>query len=422
MVVAMGIGRFAFTPILPLMQRDLGMSHVVAGWLASLNYLGYLAGAVACTAAPRFFRSQVVGGCTLILSLATTLAMGMTISPFWWGILRLMSGAASAVLFIVISAEVGESLARRGYGHWFGALYGGVGFGIAVSGLIVPQLDKAGGWSMAWTGIGSLAVFCAVTGAVLGRTRDYSPTVVPVNMERTAGLRVILPLAAAYFLEGLGYIVIATFLVAIIAATPGLEPFAPYSWVAVGIAAMPSTVLWPYLARRVGNRRALLAAYGIQVAGILVSRHAVSVAQVLFAAVTFGGTFLGITAMTLAEGSLRMGKNGRQAAAFLTAGFSIGQMLGPVIAGKLAAHQDGFALPLLMAAASVMCGCLFTIFDKHYSTGKPIGKELRHAVRQHQDNQGGSHPGAESPVDPGSNTIAGRCAGQEPGDDSRCHR
>ena len=184
-------------------------------------------------------------------------------------------------------------------------------------------------------------------------------------------MRIILLLATAYFLEGLGYIVTATFLVAIIATTPGLEALAPYSWVAVGLAAVPSTVLWPYLARRIGNQRALLAAYAVQIAGILVSRHATSVVEVLFAAVSFGGTFLGIVAMTLAEGNLRMGKEGRRAAAFLTASFSVGQMLGPVIAGMLADRQDGFALPLLLAAASVTLGGLFIVLDRRYQLHKP---------------------------------------------------
>jgi predicted MFS family arabinose efflux permease len=180
----------------------------------------------------------------------------------------------------------------------------------------------------------------------------------------------ILLLAMAYFLEGLGYIVTATFIVAIIATTPGLETFAPSSWVAVGLAAVPSTILWPYLARRIGNKRALLAAYAIQIAGILVSRHATSVFEVIFAAVTFGGTFLGIVALTMAEGNLRMGKDGRRAAAFLTASFSVGQMLGPVIAGMLADRQDGFAMPLLLAAASVTLGCLFIALDRQYQLHK----------------------------------------------------
>lgn len=366
MAVAMGIGRFAFTPILPLMQRDLGMTHSVAGWLAGLNYLGYLVGAIVCTITPRILRYPLLGGGTLLLSLATTLAMGLTVSPLGWGLLRLLGGIASAVLFIIISAEVAESLARRGYGHWFGALYGGIGLGIVLSGLIVPQLDRIGGWSVAWLGIGGVALFCALAGTTLGRTSDYSPSIVAESPDQAVGLRPILLLASAYFLEGLGYIVTATFLVAIIAATPGLATFAPYTWVAVGLAAVPSTVLWPYLARRIGNRRALLAAYAVQVAGILVSRQATSIFEVTFAAVTFGGTFLGIVALTMAEGNRRMGKGGRRGAAFLTAAFSVGQMLGPVIAGVLADRQDGFALPLLLAAACVALGCLFIVADRRY--------------------------------------------------------
>jgi predicted MFS family arabinose efflux permease len=353
------------------MQRDLGMSNTVAGWLAGLNYLGYLAGAIVCTIAPKLLRYRLIGGGALLVSLTTTTFMGVPLSTFWWGSMRLAGGVASAILFIVISAEVGESLARRGYGHWFGSLYGGIGLGIALSGLIVPQLDKAGGWSAAWTGIGGLAVLCAIAGMALGRTRDYSPSIAAGIPDRTDGLRSIRLLAMAYFFEGLGYIVTATFIVAIIAMTPGLEAFAPYSWVAVGLAAVPSTILWPYLARRIGNKWALLAAYAIQIAGILVSRQATSIVEVIFAAVTFGGTFLGIVALTLAEGNLRMGKEGRRAAAFLTASFSVGQMLGPVIAGMLADRQDGFTMPLLLAAASVTLGCLFIALDRRYQPHKP---------------------------------------------------
>lgn len=370
MVVAMGIGRFVFTPILPLMQRDLGMTHTLAGWLAGLNYFGYLAGAVICTLVPQLLRSRTIAGGALLLSLTTTIFMGASLSEVWWGGMRLTGGMASAVLFIVISAEVGETLARRGYGHWFGALYGGVGFGIALSGLIVPQLDKAGGWDAAWIGMGGISTIFAILGMALGRKRVYATTATAGPAEPAAGLRSIWILAAAYFLEGLGYIVTATFIVAIIAVTPGLEPFAPYSWVAVGLSAIPSTILWPHLARRIGNKQALVAAYVLQAAGILVSARASSIAEVLFAAVTFGGTFLGIVALTLAEGKMRMGKQAGRAAAFLTASFSVGQVLGPIIAGSLADQQEGFALPLLLAAASIILGGVLVALDRRFSTPK----------------------------------------------------
>ena len=366
MVVAMGIGRFVFTPILPLMQRDLGMSNSVAGWLAGLNYLGYLCGAIVCSVSPWLLRSRLITGGSLLVSIATTLFMGATISPQWWGLLRFTGGFASAVLFIVITAEVGETLSRRGYGHWLGTLYGGIGLGIALSGLVVPLLDRIGGWHGAWYGAGVLAAILATTGVLLGRRREL---VKPITIEES-GLPVSLArvrlLSVGYFFEGLGYIVTATFLVAIISLTPGLEGFAPYSWVAVGLAAVPSTILWPYLGRRIGNRQALPCAYALQAAGILVSIGAESIIAVLFAAVSFGGTFLGVVALTLTEGNLRLPGDGRRAAAFLTASFGVGQTLGPVFAGVLADIQEGFAVPLMLASGCVVLAGLCVVLDRQF--------------------------------------------------------
>ena len=94
MMVAMGIGRFAFTPILPLMQRDLGVSHSLAGGLASLNYVGYLAGALVCAVWPRLLRSTLITLGALITCIATTVLMGLTLSPLWWGSLRLLACGA----------------------------------------------------------------------------------------------------------------------------------------------------------------------------------------------------------------------------------------------------------------------------------------------------------------------------------------
>lgn len=366
MVVAMGIGRFVFTPILPLMQRDLGMTNSMAGWLAGLNYLGYLCGAVLCSVKPGLLRLRVVAGGSLFVSIATTFFMGAVLSPEWWGLMRFAGGFASAVLFIVITAEVGETLSRRGYGHWLGTLYGGVGLGIAISGLIVPPLDKIGGWDGAWYGMGLLAAILAAAGVLLGRRREL---IDPMTIDQTRNrdsLASVRLLAVGYFFEGLGYIVTATFLVAIIASTPGLEDFAPYSWVAVGLAAVPTTILWPYIGRRIGSRKALLAAYTLQAAGILVSVGAESIVAVLFAAVSFGGTFLGIVALVLSEGNRRMPGDGRRAAAVLTASFGVGQMLGPVFAGILADLRAGFAIPLLAATACVVIAGLCVVIDRHF--------------------------------------------------------
>ncbi len=366
MAIAMGVGRFAFTPILPLMQRDLGLSNSIAGWLAGLNYLGYLAGAVLCSFVPRLLRSRYIAVCSLLLSIATTLAMGLTVSVFLWGTLRLASGLASALLFIMISAEVGESLVKRGHGHWIGALYGGIGGGIALSGLMIPWLDRFGQWSGAWIGIGGLTAVLAILSFVITKDKRGDQKFSSMQTYESKNLLCLWPLVVAYFFEGLGYIVTATFIVAVVAMTPGLEAYASYSWVAVGLASIPSTVFWPLLSRHVGKKNALLAAYAIQAAGIFVSIHADTVFEVMFAAITFGGTFLGIVALTLAEGTLRIKHGEKQATAILTVSFGAGQIIGPLVAGYLADLQKGFALPLLLAATCTMVGWVFTAVDRHF--------------------------------------------------------
>jgi predicted MFS family arabinose efflux permease len=366
MMVAMGIGRFAFTPILPLMQRDLGISHSLAGGLASLNYVGYLAGALVCAVWPHVLRSTLVNLGALLTCIATTVLMGLTLSPFWWGSLRLLAGGASALLFVVIAIEVSENLARNHHSSWNSALYGGIGLGIAVSGACVPALDRIGGWSGAWLGMGALSVLLALVGIAVAGKRHVAIDV-PDAAERPAGrLSGLGRLAPAYFLEGFGYIISATFLVTMIAHTPGLGGFAPWSWVAVGLAAAPSTILWQQVALRIGVRQALTAAYLLQACGILLSIGGGSIFRAGLAAIIFGGTFLGIVALVMAEGVRRSGTEGRRAAAILTVCFGAGQVIGPPLAGLLADQQGGFTLPLLLAASGVAIGCVLVATDTQH--------------------------------------------------------
>jgi len=367
MMVAMGIGRFAFTPILPLMQRDLGISHGLAGGLASLNYIGYLAGALLCAVWPGGLRSAFVNLGALVASIATTLLMGVTQSPLWWGCLRLVGGGASALLFVVIAIEVREILVRCGRGRWSSALYAGVGLGIALSGAVVPVLDHFGGWSIAWLGMGVLSGLLALAGIAVAGKRQGALFIPDAPETARGSLSGIVRLSSAYFLEGVGYIVSATFLVTMIAHTPGLTGFAPWSWVAVGLAAAPSTILWQQAAIRLGVRQALTLAYLLQAGGILLSINAASPLHAGVAAILFGGTFLGVVALVMAEGGRRCGAEGRRATAVLTVCFGAGQVVGPPLAGLLADRQGGFALPLFLAAAVVAIGGVLVATDGRFS-------------------------------------------------------
>ncbi|HEY5997409.1 MAG TPA: YbfB/YjiJ family MFS transporter [Candidatus Deferrimicrobiaceae bacterium] len=370
MMVAMAIGRFVFAPILPMMQRDLGMTHALAGTLASFNYVGYLLGAVGCSIRPELLRSALFNVGALVISIGTTFLMGMTTAPSAWCALRFLSGAASAVLFVAISIEVAEAMSRAGLDRWTGALYGGIGLGIALTGTLAPRLDALGGWRAAWLGMGVLAVALALLGVALAHKRRPALDVSARGPDRGGDLGSIRLLAAAYFLQGLGYVVSVTFIVAMVARTPGLESFAPWSWVAVGLAAAPSTVLWQAAGRRIGTKAALFLAYAIQCVGVLIGIRAGTIFLVSLSAALFGGTMLGIVTLAMAEGARRAGIHARRAAGILTACFGAGQVLGPPVAGRIADARGGFALPLLMAAAAIAAGALLVAVDRGFPSSR----------------------------------------------------
>jgi predicted MFS family arabinose efflux permease len=133
LAVALGVGRFAFTPLLPLMlhggafgQPPIDIEH--GGWLASFNYAGYFVGALTC-AALRVEPARVVRA-GLALTVLLTLAMGVT-SQFWvWAVVRFVAGAVSAWTFVFASQWGLRRLAELRQPAWSGVIYTGPGVGI----------------------------------------------------------------------------------------------------------------------------------------------------------------------------------------------------------------------------------------------------------------------------------------------------
>ena len=81
LAVAMGVGRFAFTPILPMMQQDQGLSVAGGAWLASANYLGYLVGALWAGAARVQASNAIRAGLAAIAASTLAMAFGCGLTP-----------------------------------------------------------------------------------------------------------------------------------------------------------------------------------------------------------------------------------------------------------------------------------------------------------------------------------------------------
>lgn len=342
LAAAMGIGRFVYTPILPMMTSQAGLTPAAAGGLATANYIGYLAGALAGVAAPSLIRTTTTWRLALIAVVTSLGLMALTHDVIVWLAIRTAAGFASAVLFVIaadwmLDHSRGRSPQLPGWG------FGGVGLGIAASGAMVLVLPTAG-WRAAWWASAALA---AVVVAIAWGMRGAGPSPVTTTTASAGPRRWFLVLLACYTLEGVGYIIAGTFLVAAIGQTsPGW--LGNGAWLLVGLAAAPSAALWAMASVRWSRPTLLTLALLVQAGGIALPALIAGTAPALIGAAFFGGTFIGVSTMALATGRALAFPG---AVAVLTAGYSIGQIVGPILVTPLVQH--GFHDALLTSAAVV---------------------------------------------------------------------
>jgi predicted MFS family arabinose efflux permease len=350
---ALGIGRFVYTPILPPMVEALGLSRSEAGLLASANFLGYLVGAL-LAAIPRLARARrpwLLGA--LGVSAITTAAMGLTETPAAFVALRFVGGAASAFVLIFSSTIVLERLADTNRDGLSALHFAGVGIGIAFSAALVAALLHLGqSWRSLWLASGGLtllalpAVAMLLPDGVAPETHASGPTTSVAD----AGLP---RLVIAYGLFGFGYVITATFLVAIVRATPTLRALEPVIWVVFGVAAVPSVALWTRLAVPFGISASFAAACIVEAAGVLASVVWPSALGVFLAAILVGGTFMGLTALGLLGARARAAGDPRRVVALMTGAFGLGQIVGPLFAGIVSDQLGSFTAPSIVAALAL---------------------------------------------------------------------
>jgi MFS family permease len=387
LAVAMGIGRFAFTPILPMMIADGLVDLPVASWLASANYLGYLAGALLCTLQPqlwaRFPRLPSLAYSRLVRSglLVTgvlTLGMAWPHSPAW-PLLRFLAGVTSAVVFVYTSGWCLSQLSRRGVPAMGGAIYMGPGAGIVLSGLLASGM-VALGWpaATAWLIFGALAFGLA---ALVWRfLRGGDERLLPLNRlpQAGSGQRAeesdpaalaaaagpsaveIVVLTLAYGLAGFGYIITATFLPVIArAALPG-SPWLDLFWPLFGLGVMAGAWLATRIASGGDLRWLLLGSYLVQALGISVSLWSPSLVGFALGSLFLGLPFTAITFFAMQEARRLKPATAASFMGLMTASYGTGQILGPPLVAWLltgaSRPAEGFALSLQIAAAALLLG------------------------------------------------------------------
>jgi predicted MFS family arabinose efflux permease len=358
LAVGIGIGRFVYTPILPSMQGALGLKQTASGLIAAANFAGYLAGALVA------MRTQLAGsrrtwllGSLGASAISTGLMGGTTALPAFL-LLRFVGGVASALVLILSSALVLGTLTDARRQDLAALHFAGVGVGIAVSGGLVAVLQTIGAdWRSLW--LASAGISLLATGAVavlVPAHRSASPA--PAKRRSGPSDPRLIRLIGAYGLFGFGYVITATFLVAIVRATPSTRALEPVIWVVVGLAAGPSVALWNWISRLLGISGAFALAALAEALGVLASVVWPSDAGILVAGMLLGVTFMGLTALGLIRGQELASGDPRRAIAALTGAFGAGQMMGPLLAGVVSDALGGFTAPSLAAVGALLLAAM----------------------------------------------------------------
>ena len=361
---AMGIGRFSLTPIMPLMQQDLGLTLPQGSLLATANYLGYLAGALICAAMAPRPASAIRWG--LVCVGVFTLAMATTHALPLWFMFRLAAGIASAYVLIGVSAWAMPILAHHDVGHWSGRVFAGVGIGIAFAGLVgLAAAVEVFGSQLTWIALGIVA--CVLAAAFwFPLVSEHRVVALPVVSAAGPLSRRALIVTACYGAFGYGYIIPATFLPSLARGYINDPAVFGMVWPVFGLAAAISTVVAARLLDRISARQLWMGSQWVLVIGVLAPVIAVNVTTLSIAALCVGGSFMVITMAGIKEAIRLGGAHAARAVGMMTAAFGLGQIAGPLVVGLFAGSSGARVMPSLLAVLALVVSnvVLFIVDDK----------------------------------------------------------
>ncbi len=370
--VGVGVARFAFTSLLPFMLEDF-LTVTNAGLFASFNFSGYLSGAIFSifikdiNTKVRFFR---IG---MILSILTTLILATTTNETLWFISRIIAGFGSAMVLIVGGAIVMVKLNYEDKTKAMGIHFAGIGFAIVVSELISQCILQNGSWKDAWLGLviySFIVTFYSIY--ILSFDKELKKDAVKHKLSRSIFSTYVILLILAYFTEGVGFVVQGTFLPDIINSLEGLSGYGSLGWLIVGLAGIPSSIIWMRLAHNHGSINIIILAMTLQIIGILIPAFSNNIYLNLLSGALYGSTFIGLVALFMNLGGQLAGKNPVVLMGAMTAAYGVGQVSAPLYSVVLIKYFGNYNTALYVTAFIVFIGILLLLYAKKYTCNKSI--------------------------------------------------
>jgi predicted MFS family arabinose efflux permease len=358
-LVGIGLARFAYTPLIPALIDAQWFTAAEAAYLGAANLAGYLAGALSARAMARARSAPFALRAMMVLASATFFASALPLSFAWFFVWRLASGLAGGVLMVLAAPAVLPHVppARRGLAG--GAIFTGVGLGIAASGTLVPMLLNLG-LVETWCGLGVLALLLTAL-AWPAWPRDGAASAGPSVVARSgAKLRA---LYVAYGLNAFGLVPHMVFLVVFIAhgLGQGLAAGAAY-WVLFGVGAVLGPMLAGSLADRIGFALALRLAFAVQSLAVALAVLPAGAPGLALSSLVIGALVPGVVPLVLGRvHELAPPEQARAAWSRATIAFAVGQAAGAYGLSWLFARAGDYPLLFWLGAVAILAALLIDL-------------------------------------------------------------
>jgi predicted MFS family arabinose efflux permease len=359
--IGLGIGRFAYSLVLPDMRDTLGWSYSAAGFLNTINAAGYLLGAlVAARLGRRFGLLRLVKAGT-IASIVSLALCAVTANFALLSFARALVGIGAALSFVAGGA-LSAALAQRDPARsslLLSLFYTGPGLGIVVSGLVSPFLLDwygPGSFWIVWLAVTALALVLSLP--LLGMRIDADPSL--PDPTTAAGRFAVAPVArylTGYLMFGMGYIAYMTFMIAYVRDAGGGPSAQSAFWTLIGLSAFASPWVWRAVIARTrgGGATAIIMLCNATGAVLpLVDQGAIVLG---LSALVFGVAFFAVVASTTAF--IRVNYPQREwpaAIGAMTIAFGIGQTFGPIGIGAISDATGTLSSALLASSAILALG------------------------------------------------------------------
>lgn len=368
LILTMSIARFSYTPMMPAMFEQVGLSKVLAGWLATINYAGYMLGALIATLVGNLLIKDRIYRTGLILAIVTTLMMGLSDNPWLWAVSRFVAGFSSAAGLLIGAGLMLNWLIRHHHRSEMGVHFSGIGLGIVLVALLLEWTNQLS-WSAQWMLLAAVGAVLAIPAWRWLPAPDSSGvTKAGQVLDDKPPSRLFLRLMlVVYFCAGFGFVISATYIVAIVESQPALQGQGEMAFLILGICATPACIIWDLVSRKAGILNALLLAYIIHAVGIVLPALSDTLLFALLSAGLYGFTFVGIVSIVLTMAGRFYPTKPAKLMGMLTMSYGVPQIIAPTIAGYLAGATGHYDASLYMASGFVLFGFFVILAIKKWA-------------------------------------------------------